>query len=200
MKVFTPLQRILTVPLIVALLLCGCAGNGLAPYARTAVRVLKKAKPIYEANGLSTEKLDKAIKIGEPLAAAFESGATNVVDQVSAFITAFDEIASDAELIKDQSKRTVVLVVLAVADEALHELADSLIKAGSLPQFAHLVQDAKTKEKAEVIRSFAKKPRYRARDARTGKFVSLDYARQHPDTTVIERVKDKKIERAKNKE
>jgi hypothetical protein len=29
----------------------------------------------------------------------------------------------------------------------------------------------------------------RARSAITGKFVSLEYARQHPDTTIVERVK-----------
>lgn len=191
--------RTLTALALVALLvLCGAGFNSCnnangqnqyAKYASTAVRVLKKAKPIYQANGLATDKLDRAIEIGEPLVAAFESGAAgNVVDQASAFITAFETIAADAELIQNKTVRTVVLVSLAIADEALHELADSLIQTAALPQYAHLVQDAATKQKAEVIRKFAKKPRYRARDAKTGKFVTLDYARKHPDTTVIERV------------
>ena len=98
-------------------------------------------------------------------------------------------IDEDSKLIPAGRGRTLFLAGLMGVDVALAIVAASV----PAPQLNH-AQNANSESAAAVktLKAYAKKPRLRARDAKTGKFVSVKYAKEHPDTTVIERVKEKR--------
>lgn len=130
------------------------------------------------------------------LAQAIRASNTTDVIALSAELIRVTEtiISEDTLLIPAGPKRLTILTILVAADVALGIIADELVNAEKLPQFAHVVAQAQKNQKADVetIKKFQKKPRLRARDARTGRFVSLEYAKKNPETTVIERVHDKR--------
>lgn len=161
------------------------------PYVETALRVLDKAIPLFELNGLKTENLKNAIKIGGPLVVALKEGG-DFLNQAGAFVNAFEKILADVELIKNPTTRTLVLVGLAVADEAIHDLLDQV----ELPSFAHLLQGDQA-QAIETLKAYKAKPRLRCRAAgpvekyKAGQFAPMDICRKYPAQTVVERVKPK---------
>lgn len=126
------------------------------------------------------------------LADSFRNGTGDALAITARAITFVELlINTDAKLIKDPNKRLLVLSFLAAADIALGEISDELSKkADEHPVLAESAVSSVPNgpSDAATIKAFAKKPRMRARSAVTGRFVSLEYARQHPAETVIERV------------
>jgi hypothetical protein len=187
----------LVMALVFVSLAAKCDGNKYSPYVKTGVRGLVTAEKIFAANGLSTAKFDPAIKIGNAAVTGLDSGATNALDRVADFIDAFESITADAELIKDQNTRTLVLVGMAVGSEALHELADQLKKdavgsqdseAGSRPAKARTaVAIAAESNGGRRMAAFAAKPRWRCRNSINGQFAQMTFCKEHPDTSTVER-------------
>jgi hypothetical protein len=128
------------------------------------------------------------------LANAFRNGATNTVDLAANLTTALDAIVTtDINLIPAGAKRTAVMIALAVVDEVLHDIADSLMATANTFRhhalFSRFVQEAEKTKAAATLKNFAKKPRLRCRDAKTGRFMKMEQCKASPETTVVERVK-----------
>jgi hypothetical protein len=128
------------------------------------------------------------------LADAFRDGATNTVELAANLTTALDSIlTTDINLIPAGAKRTAVMIALAIVDEVLHDIADSLIATANTFRhhavFGRWVQETEQTKAAKVLKDFAKKPKLRCRDARTGRFLKMEQCKASPDTTVVERVK-----------
>ena len=205
--------RVLSLVLILSLLplTFGAAGCGeksqkeqLEQSARNAERVgrvARQVQPLFQslidgqvipadAGAEIIKRTQFIVETAPKLARAFRANTTADIVTLSAELIRVAEqvIEQDTLLIPAGIERTTIMGVLVAGDIALGIIADNIVEAGGLPQFAHVVQAAAKKD-VETIKRYAKKPRYRARDAKTGKFVSLEYARKHPETTVIERVK-----------
>ena len=58
-----------------------------------------------------------------------------------------------------------------------------------LDRFINAWAPQQTQTAAETIKRFAKKPRLRCRDAKTGRFLKMEVCKKSPETTVVERVK-----------
>jgi hypothetical protein len=159
------------------------------PYIETALRVAEKAVLIFETNNLSTGNLKKFISIGKPLVAAFKAGGTPL-GQAAEFIDAWEMILVDVELIQNASTRTIVLVALFVADEAIHDLLDQI----EIPTFAHALQGTQ-KDAVEKLKAFKAKPRLRCRASgpiekyKAGQFAPMAICQKYPDQTQVERIK-----------
>ena len=165
---------------------CKVKSGDYVSYVKTGVRVLGKAKTIFAANGLSTEKFDPAIKVGNAAVAALEANAIDAVDLIANFIDAFEGIAADADFIKDPKTRTIVLVSLIAGSEALHTLSESMNRSASNdPAIASAA--AVRSESAQKISAYAAKPRWRCRNSITGQFAKMGYCEKNPSTSVVER-------------
>jgi hypothetical protein len=161
-----------------------------SPYVKTGVRVLGKAKTIFAANGLSTANFDTAVKIGGDAVAALEADATNAIELTANFIDAFENIATDAGLIKDPTKRTIVLVTMAVGSEALHALADQMkLDVSTQPNATRkAAADAAAESNGgQRIAAFAAKTRWRCRNSSNGQVEQMSFCEAHPETSTVER-------------
>lgn len=177
-----------------------CDPASLAKQASRVSSAVLKAKPVVQSlidsgiiksNGF-IERIDQLVSDGNLLAEAFRNGGGDALETMSTSITLVETLINqDAQLIPLGDKKTIVLSFLAAADIALGEISDALSKdAAKSPLMAKArTATASSDERAaaQVVSEFAKKPRMRARDSKTGRFVTLDYARQHPDTTTVER-------------
>lgn len=160
----------------------------------------KKAQALKFARSLNTAiatigpivvaaKPALAVGIGKATAAA--SKITTAIEQdsttsipllVADILPVFNQIAAEF------TQNRAVLVGLAVADIALEWFAENFVAA--LP--AGVSQTGGSSELAratQLIVEFHAGAHFRARDAKSGRFVTIEYAQVHPDTTVIERVK-----------
>jgi hypothetical protein len=126
------------------------------------------------------------------LGAAFRSGAANTIELAANVTSAFEQILqTDINLVPAGWRRTAVMVALSVVDEVLHDIADDLAATADALRhhvlFGRFVQQIEKSKAAEKLRAFAKKPRLRCRDAKTGKFLKMEQCKAHPETTVVER-------------
>lgn len=157
-----------------------------------------KFKPIFQSlcdNGnaaacLTVKRIDQFSADTKLLADALRNGTGDALGLASSAIGFLETLINqDAQLIKDPNTRTLALSFLAIADVALGEIADALsTSATAHPVIANNAKAANPAATA-TIAAFAKKPRLRCRDAKSGRFEKMEVCQAHPDTTVVERVK-----------
>lgn len=180
-------RKFVAVALMAAMLSLGaaCDKKKAVDYTRTAVQALKDTRSILTANNIPTSKLDLAITAGEAAQRAFESGAANSIDLASAFITAFEGVVADVEVIKDEQLRKYLTIGLLVGNIALHALADLLAKEeGSNPLAARTVRASSN---VAAIAAFKRQRVWKCRNAITGRYAKAEFCKAHPDTSVVER-------------
>lgn len=193
-----PTRKLTAVALVLSLLVVSqsafkCGGinkEKILPYAKETVSTLKDIRPILVAANYSVAKLDKAISAGDKLVAALESTGTGTgtkIELVASIINKVEDFAAETSLIKDPKTRTLILVGLAIADVALHRIADALAKdAESVPVTARRGAGV-TRTSEQVILEFKVKLKYRCRDSVSGQFRKLQYCKENPATTQVER-------------
>lgn len=186
----------------------GCSSSSLARNADRVATALLQSQPIFQSlidggvipgsrGAQIIARLTEGARDAKALADAFRSGNNaDAVDTAARLINVFETIISqDTLLISNPAQRTTVLAILAAADIALHIIADNLIKTAQANARAFdLVMawaPAQAKQSAETIKRFAKKPKLRCRDAKTGRFLKMEQCKASPETTVIERVEKK---------
>lgn len=174
-----------------------------AKLARTADRgatACRKTKPIIQdlidTGGIGRdkgeailEKLSKGESTFTALATAFRDGDNaGALGLANTLVDVVDQlIATDVLAIKDPAKRTLVLAFLSAADLALGIIGDDLAREVEKAPVTAVVARASNTSSLDAIEAYVKKKRLRARDATTGRFVTMDYAKANPSTTVIER-------------
>lgn len=174
----------LALALVFTIVLAGCSKTSAAKYTRIATDAVESTEAIFSANGLPVVNLQKVVAAGRAAQRAFESGASNALDLLSAFISSYEDwIASDVDLIKDQRTRTIVLVALSVGNIALHALVDMLdqgtpatIRTAAMPSSNTLA----------TLENFRAKPRWRCRSSISGRFEKMDYCKANPATSQVE--------------
>lgn len=121
---------------------------------------------------------------------AFRVGGSNRLELLATSINLLETLINrDAQLIKDATTRTWILAALAVADIALGEVSGDLKKeAAAHPMIVQAVQ-SDAPDASAAIEAFAVKPRLRCRSAKTGRFEKMSVCTEHPESTVVERVK-----------
>jgi hypothetical protein len=140
-------------------------------------------------------QLERCQSDSKLLADAFRNGQNqSAVDIAGRVIDSFEAlITNDVGLIKDPSKRTWTLALLSAADISLHFIASQMVKiaknATAAQRFIFSWATQQTKDSADKIRAFAKKPKLRCRDAVSGRFRKMEQCKLHPESTVVERVK-----------
>lgn len=181
-----------------------CSTGSLVKNADRVGSALLEARPVFQSlidGGVITN--DRGVKIlarltegaadAKLLADAFRSGNNSDAVDISARLIDVMEtlINQDAQLIRNPATRTTALAILAAADIALHVIADNLIKTAQANarvfDYAMAWAAPQAKKSVEVIREYAKKPKLRCRDARSGRFLKMEQCKAHPDTTVVER-------------
>jgi hypothetical protein len=181
-------NRIIAVTLLLACFsfgFKGCGAKDVGPYLHAGLAGLKDARAIFIGNGVSTKKLDLAIQTGEVALAAFDAGGTNTVELIANFITVFESVVSDASLISNPQTRTKILVMLSIADVALHTVAEILKNEEPKPSNA-VFRGAVSRDSRDAILAFDKKPKFRCRSSVSGRFVKMEVCKAHPDITVVE--------------
>lgn len=159
----------------------GCDKESALKNSRRANSVLREVVPIFQANGLSTVRLQEAITLSDRLIVALETGGTgsDPVALVSALISTFNALVSEDVLkIQNPQTKTIILVSLAIANIALREIANAL--AEEAPPTARSSRDA------NVIESFRASPKWRCRDSVSGQFRKMDYCKANPSTSTVE--------------
>jgi hypothetical protein len=117
--------------------------------------------------------------------AAFDAGGTNTVELIANFITVFESVVSDASLISNPQTRTKILVMLSVADIALHTVAEILKNEEPKPSNA-VFRGAVSRDSRDAILAFDKRPKMRCRSSVTGKFEKMSFCEKNPDKSVVE--------------
>lgn len=177
-----------------------CDPKQLAKNADRGAKALTQTKPVIQSlidggaiprdkGEQILERLDQGASTFTALAGAFRGGDnTSALDYTEKLVGTVNQlISTDVLLIHDQAKRTLVLAFLSAADIALGIISDNLSKeAAKHPAIARVARGSRPSG-ANAIEEYAKQPRLRARDSRTGRFVTMDYAKAHSDVTVIER-------------
>lgn len=173
-----------------------CSTAQLVKLADRAGSVAVKLKPVIAplvASGQLPadlpDRLDQFHDITGKLADAFRNQTGNAIELTATAIRLVETfINDDAVKIQDPGTRTLVLAILAGADIALGEISDSISGgAANHPAIARGIVAAHPEDSATVA-SFAKKPRLRCRDSKTGRFAKMEICEANPDTTTVERV------------
>lgn len=165
--------------------------NKYVPYVRTALNVLSIVIPIAKSQGYDTSKYEIALKVGNQLLPALENNSPDMIERVSGFIEAFENVANDVELIPNPVTRTIILATLAAGNSALHSLADMLKKNEAIAMRPR-ARGATPSSNDAAIRSivaFSGKKIWRCRDAKSGRFLEMSVCKERPDSTVVERVR-----------
>lgn len=166
-----------------------CEKGTLVANAKRVSTALKEAAPILTINGVSTARLTETIATTDALIAQLEGGGTNpatTLETVSTLISQFNAlVAQDVVRITNPATRTIVLVGLAVGNIALRNIADALAEeVAKLPATGGM--SAGMDHNAAVIRTFRAKPKWRCRNASSGRFAKMDYCKQFPANSVVE--------------
>lgn len=166
-----------------------CDKPALIKNARRVSAALKEVAPILTVNGVSTARLNEAITTADGLIAALEGSGTDpatTLEIVSTLISQFNAlVAQDVVRITNPATRTIVLVGLAVGNIALRNIADALAEeAANRPVTGGM--GASAGRHAAVIRAFRAKPKWRCRNASSGRFAKMDYCKQFPANSVVE--------------
>lgn len=151
--------------------------------SRRVNSVLREVVPIFQANGLSTVRLQEAIVMSDRLIVALEAGTGgDAVSIVASLITAFNALVSEDVLkITDPRLKTLLLVSLAVANITLREIADALAEQAPVR-----VGAAGPSRDVLTIEAFRAQPKWRCRDSVSGQFRQMDYCKKNPATTQVE--------------
>lgn len=162
-----------------------CNTPDLVKNARRVSTALKAVVPIFSANGIGTMRLAVAIDIADRLITAFETNNNAAaLELTSALITEFNALVSqDVVRITNPATRTIVLVGLAVANIALHQISDALAEqpAGVLRR-----ADPSSAQKVQTIVAFGQRKNWRCRNASSGKFAPMSFCKQFPANSVVE--------------
>ena len=180
-----------------------CSSSSLIKNADRVATSLIQAQPVfqslvdggvipYERGVQIISRLTQGAADAKLLADAFRNGDnTSAIDTAAKLINVLETLISqDAQLIKNPAQRTTALAILAAADIALHVIADNLVQtAQAYPDLDRYITAfaPQSKTAVETIKRFAKKPKLRCRDAKTGRFLKMEQCKAHPDTTVVER-------------
>lgn len=182
------MRKSIAITAVLALLIAtqsNCSKSKAASYVRTAVSALKDTRTILASNNLPTGKLDLAITAGDAAAAAFSSGATNSIELASAFITAFEGVVSDVDVIPNEKLRTMLMVALVVGNIALHALAEILAQdEAANPAIAARVRGSSN---VNPIEEFRRKPNWKCRNASTGRYEKMEFCKANSASSVVEK-------------
>jgi hypothetical protein len=149
-----------------AVLTYACSRQSFINNARTAHQSYLEAEPLFKSLGIPTENLTVAIKISQDLLIAFEQDQNAAaLDLLAALIRRTNEIiANDLSIIKDEDKRIKIMAVLALANIALHWIANNIVEKVEVAATANSAPDRKTAGRVlspeqsgalETVRSFA---------------------------------------------
>lgn len=153
----------------------------------------KKAEALAKARSLNNaiRNVARIVTSIKPALGSILVKATNASDQIITAITndnatSIPKLLADIFPVIDQvaaefSNDKTVLIFLALADVALSYFTDQFTLAVGAQ-----VTSPNTPT-ARAIKAFQTGPHFHARDAKTGRYVTIEYAQAHPDTTVIER-------------
>lgn len=176
--------------LSVVILLQACAFN-FASAANTVSDAANEAIPVVQSLIDShtcqctqvIARLNEVRADSAALATAFNSGDNSTAIAKAASVTRALEtlISTDSQLLP-ANKRTLFLAILAAADIAIHEIAAHVNQMAPA-----IAKTASTNPDVAVMVNYAAKPKLRARNSQTGRFVSLSFAKAHPDITQVER-------------
>lgn len=193
----THVSRIATSLLLVAVLvLAGCSRAQVASRAdKVSFAAGAFAAAVQQYPGLA-KKAEALSKDSGKLAEALRAGAANSVELAANLVDLIDDLEIDVvDAIPAGWKRTAVMVALAAVEDVLRDVANDLIAAADTyrdswnPLISSFVQQVEKSKSADTLRVFAKKPKLRCRDAKSGRFLKMEKCKESPETTVVERVK-----------
>lgn len=207
------LSLLLSACLLVTMATSACSTEDLVRAAETTAGALADSRPAIQVlidGGLidSTKgaailkKVSDGADIATRLKTAFLNKETATPLQLTAELSKLIEglIRDDLSGIKNDSRKTLALAIVAAADIAINQISRALEKKAreapaavkvALTAAASADEVSRAESDLQVVAETAKRAVLRARDSKTGRFVSLDYAREHPDTTTVERVERK---------
>lgn len=169
------------IALVIALSLLSTAcpkKDNLVFWGEQVVGAATDAIPILTAAGVSTVKAEQFRDYGNKLVLAIKANDGTALGYAASCIDLLEQVANDAKLITDPARRTTVLVILAVAEVALHHIANAL----PAPQAGRMSAG----RSATTIQNFKAKKAWRCRSSQTGRYAKMDYCRAHPDVTTVE--------------
>lgn len=171
----------------IAILIClsliatACDKNKIVSNGERVVRVASQILPILKANGINTQKAEQFKEYASLGLAAIKADDGTALGHIASTIDVLESLAADVRLIPDQGKRTAILAILAIANEALHIIADELPEAtvGRTRNPSRTINDLAT------VGEFKAKPKWRCRDAK-GRFAKMEVCKANPATTTVE--------------
>lgn len=195
MKRYLSRSTLIAAVIAYSLVLHACNTPKLVKLAERASSISAKLKPVIApliASGQLpanlTARVDQFHDVTIKLADAFRNQTGDAVELTATAIHLVETfINEDFVKIKDPGTRTFALAILAAADIALGEISDALSNGAAQQPAAARAARAAQPSAAITIAAFAKKPRLRCRDAKTGRFAKMDQCLQSPQTTVVER-------------
>lgn len=160
-----------------------CPRTRLVVYGRTTADALRETSMILRSAQLSTVRVDQAAEIADRLVAALTAKDNpTAIEQTTLLITAFQGIVIEVNLIRHPATRTMVLVALAVANVALHHIAEALAVEGAKIPAAARGRVVGT----QVVEEFMRRPKWRCRSAKSGRFEKMSFCKANPDLSVVE--------------
>jgi carboxylesterase type B len=140
--------------------------------------------PLMAAAGINITHVQQAAEIGDRLVQALTAKDNPTAIQLtSQLISAFEAVVREVNVIHDQKARTLIMVALAVANVALHHIADVLDEESAKVPAA---MRGRVAAETELIADFKRKRAWRCRSAVTGKFMVMDFCQKNPATSVVE--------------
>lgn len=191
-----------SIALTLCLLIVSCSPATLANYAEKVGKYALQTKPLFKSlidsgnlpNNSVLARIDQVAADSKTLADALRGNDhATTLEATAAVINGIEAlIDQDAELIKNPQTKTKVVGLLTAAEIAIGIITDSFPTLHHAPL---LTQEQK--EAVETIKKF--KARVRCRMAgtitvdgktyRAGQFAKMQMCRDHPNETVVERVK-----------